>query len=100
MKFRKKPKIVDAEQFLGPASIAINTPDPPSPKGVRWGLEFDDSEFARPYVLTAHAQRAWLVPGDWVLEEPDGRGYYPCKADIFERTYDAVEELSDGRQSV
>jgi hypothetical protein len=46
----------------------------------------------RPYVVTAHKQMAILEPGDWVISEPDGRGYYPCKDDIFRKTYDPVTE--------
>jgi hypothetical protein len=42
----------------------------------------------RPYVMTAHGQAAYLEPGDYVLVEPDGRGHYPCKADIFEANYE------------
>lgn len=32
-----------------------------------------------------------IHPGDWVILEPDGYGVYPCAADIFEKTYEAVE---------
>lgn len=43
------------------------------------------------YVVTIHGERATLAPGDWVIREPDGEHYYPCKPDIFEATYEAVE---------
>jgi hypothetical protein len=45
----------------------------------------------RPYVVTAHGQRAYLAPGDWVLPEPNGRGFYPCKPEIFEANWELIE---------
>ena len=31
-------------------------------------------------------------PGDWIITEMiDGSGFYPCKPDIFEATYEPVE---------
>ena len=74
-KFRKKPVIVEAVQWFGP-----QTEHP----GV---ASEDDSRY---YVTTAHGQRAYLARGDWIIAEPDGRGYYPCKPDIFEETYEPV----------
>ncbi len=49
----------------------------------------DDSD--RFYVVTIHDQRAYLADGDWILPEPDGKHYYPCKPDIFEATYELVD---------
>lgn len=77
-KYRKKPVVIDAVQFDG-----IPAHDPP---GV-WRRPEDDS----PYVVTIHDQRCYVVAGDWIIPEPDGVHYYPCKPDIFAKTYDAVE---------
>jgi hypothetical protein len=76
-KFRKKPVVVEAEQFHGGAF------DPP---GV-FRRDEDDS----PYVVTIHDQRSYLSPGDWIIREPDGVHYYPCKPDIFAATYEAAD---------
>jgi hypothetical protein len=80
--FKKKPVLVDAEQWNGPGCVT---------RGVQriWGPE--NGGTYRYYVITAHGQQAYLAPGDWVICEPDGRGYYPCKPDIFEATYEKVE---------
>ncbi|GAG12165.1 unnamed protein product, partial [marine sediment metagenome] len=43
------------------------------------------------YVVTIHDQKVYLEPGDWIIAEPDGVHFYPCKPDIFEATYDAVD---------
>ena len=36
-----------------------------------------------------------VCPGDWIIEGVHGE-FYPCKPDIFERTYDPVSEGDDG----
>lgn len=77
MKFRKKPIVIEAVQFDG-----IPANDPP---GV-----FRRPEDYSPFVVTIHGQRSYLSPGDWIIPEPDGVHYYPCKADIFAATYDPI----------
>lgn len=82
-KFRKKPVEIAAEQWF---------PDNGVKKGVHWERRLaDDGEFLHPYVITAHEQRAYLAPGDWIIPEPKPDRFYPCKPDIFAATYDAVE---------
>ena len=79
MKYRKKPIVVEAEQWFP----GQNTP------GVQeqWlkGLP------TRYYVVTAHGQRVYLKPGDWVIAELDGEHYYACRPEIFAATYDPAE---------
>lgn len=29
-------------------------------------------------------------PGDWIIRELDGNGYYPCAREIFEAKYQAI----------
>lgn len=74
-KYKKRPVIVDAEQWFPGKEV----------RGVLRTPEHDS------HVMTAHEQRVYLQPGDWIIAEPDGRGYYPCKPDIFASTYEAVE---------
>lgn len=31
------------------------------------------------------------IPGDWIIKGVNGE-FYPCKPDIFEKTYEKVEE--------
>lgn len=50
-------------------------------------------------MVTAHGRRAYLAAGDYVIEEPDGRGYYPCTQGIFATTYelcDAEDQPASG----
>ena len=81
-KFRKKPIVIEAEQFF-----ADKIPLPFHDKGA---CNFDGNRW---YVVTAHGQETIIVDGDWIIPEPDNRGFYPCKPDIFEATYEPVEEV-------
>lgn len=79
--YRKKPVVIEAEQWFPEKTVA----------GVHWERQSgDDGEFLAPYVITAHEQRAYLAPGDWVIPEPTAGRFYPCKPDIFQNTYEAV----------
>lgn len=53
------------------------------------GREPGGAEFF--YVCTAHGQQATVVDGDYIVTEPDGRGHYPCKPDIFEARHEPVD---------
>jgi hypothetical protein len=77
-RFRKKPSYFEADQwFPGKAVVGVHDPIP--------------GELPRHYVRTAHKQVVFLEPGDWVVAEPDGSGYYPIKPDIFPTICDPVE---------
>jgi len=78
VKFRKKPVIVEAFQYVGDESLG------------QPGVYVDED--GRHYVVTVHGQRTWLAVGDWIITEADGIHHYPCKPDIFEATYEAVED--------
>ena len=81
--YRKKPIIVKAEQFFydGPQIDGVFYPEV-SANGKTY--------IGDAYVVTIHDQRAYLQNGDWIIEEPDGEHFYPCKPDIFEATYEAA----------
>jgi len=94
MKYRKKSVVIEAIQWY--------------PGIIHPGVKEDNTklltDFYSPapgsamrdlpayYVTTIHKQNVYLVPGDWILPEQDGEHFYPCKPDIFEMTYEVVEE--------
>lgn len=84
-KYRKKPVVVEAEQFGG----FYATPYPP---GVEMEDNSNDPDTTKKryqfYVIAAGRGRINLDKGDWVIADPDGRGYFPCKPDEFEDTYE------------
>jgi hypothetical protein len=89
-KFRKKPVIIEAEQYLGDD---IMYGDAKPIRGVCTSETCRLSGHQRPHVHTIHKNQAVILEaGDWIIPEPDGEHFYPCKADIFERTYEPVEE--------
>jgi hypothetical protein len=79
-KFRKKPVVIEAEQFLPDSA--------PLPFADRGACNLGSEGW---YVITAHGQKTPIVTGDWIIPEPDNRGFYPCKPDIFAATYDPAE---------
>ena len=83
-RYRKKPVIIEAEQYVSYS------------KPVK-GMCNSKACFAdgndEPHVHTIHDnQMVLLEVGDFVIPEPDGKHFYPCKSDIFKATYEKVEE--------
>lgn len=77
--FRKKPITVEAVRW---------SPDEPHPAVKTTAPERGSLE-PRGLVKTAGGD-AIVYSGDWIITEPDGRGYYPCRPDIFAASYDPV----------
>ena len=78
MKFRKKPIIIEAEQYNGDFVKGICPAE--------WCV------MPSRHVHTIHDNQAVKVEvGDWIIPEPNGTNFYPCKPEIFANTYDAVE---------
>lgn len=81
MKYRKKPIIIDAIQwFPGILIDCVIT------KEVAWDYQTD----CDPYINTLEG-RMNVSPGDYIITGVKGEKY-PCKADIFELSYEKVEE--------
>lgn len=80
MKFRRKPIVVDAEQWFPGEKIEGVRHFKPRGEGGSPGESW--------FVVTIHGQHAYLMPGDWVITEPDGIHHYPCKPDVFAAIYE------------
>lgn len=96
--FRKKPVTIEAVQlswktwndvcaFLG------NVISPENP--ARSVETFADScgetgPFIELTVRTIHGEEAIVRHGDWIIPEPMAGRFYPCKPDIFKKTYDPI----------
>ena len=85
-KFRKKPVVIEAEQFnwLGDAGVIEQwnrTPSPCDKCGHLFNLH------GRVETLEGYHI---VCPGDWIITGIQGE-WYPCKPDIFEATYERVE---------
>jgi hypothetical protein len=92
-KFRKKPLIVEAITFDEPVAHG-RIHDPAPVNGVPWSFAYAGHH------LTHENDDCYLIPtlegtmrmerGDMLITGVKGE-IYPCKRDIFEATYEAVE---------
>ena len=85
--YRKKPLVIDAEQFRPdlnhwPAGVAA---DGDSPTG--YGI----------FTLEDTKRRHEVTPGDWIITGVAGERY-PCKAEIFAATYEPAAETARTEQ--
>ena len=85
-RFRKKPVLVEAEQWFPGKHVNGVTeetwmPDGGTADGKPLSLQCG-------YCFTIHGQQTKVVPGDWIITEPDGVHHYPCNPDIFASTYE------------
>jgi len=91
MKFKKKPVQIEAVKWTEENKMEmqdfLNT-NPP-----KEGFGFDDKLWIGTLegVMTADK-------GDWIIKGVKGE-FYPCKPDIFEATYDKVDEPREAPQS-
>lgn len=85
MRFRKKPVVIDAVQWTG---------DPATCDLTSIGLEYHEGAIERIdkgiEIRTLEGTMLCSV-GDWIIKGVKGE-LYPCKPDIFEATYEAVDE--------
>jgi len=83
MKYRKKPVVIDAMQFNGDNYAECRD---------YIGSGNYDNTLNFPNIITSEGVMTVSV-GDYIIKEPfdKERGFYPCKPDIFEQTYEPVE---------
>lgn len=103
-RFRKRPVQIEAAQLrwttwnevcemLGDALLAEN------PNGARGipAAEASDTcgEEGPTYIAldvrTVHGEIATVRHGDWIIPEDRPGRFYPCKPDVFAKTYEAVQ---------
>jgi hypothetical protein len=88
-KYRKKPVVIEACQIGQPGDSRLDL--------ITWGDSF--GMFNGPN-WTFHADGGLEIvtlegvmranPGDWIIRGVKGE-FYPCKPDIFNKTYDPVD---------
>jgi hypothetical protein len=85
MKYRKKPVVINA--------VRIH-PDTPEQEMLTFMEETKcPFEFVGDHEMIIHTLEGdmHLSRGDWLIQGVEGE-FYPCKPDIFEKTYEAVDE--------
>ena len=94
-KFRKRPVVIDAWPFEGSyeSYAAI-----PSGGMCQWKIVGggSKSQSLKRGVIDVQTLEGVMraEPGDYIIRGITGE-FYPCKLDIFEATYEAVEEAPD-----
>lgn len=94
MKFRKKPVVIDAIEFIVEHDGRNN-----SEYAARWcgGCIRSEAKAGDPtdvaYWLDIPTLEGVMAatPGDWIIRGVQGE-FYPCKPDIFDATYEPVVE--------
>lgn len=84
MKYRKKPIIVEALQYTGTFSNLLEI--------IEWAGSVISPIWINPgecYIRTLEGDMH-VSEGDWIIKGVNGE-FYPCKPDIFEKTYEKVE---------
>jgi hypothetical protein len=87
-RFRRKPVEVYAEQYHEGVDLSSVCRGGPSCETE----ELRDSSHWKPHVHTVHqGQSVILEDGDWIMPEPDGIHFYPCKPKIFQEIYEPAD---------
>ena len=83
-KFRKRPVVIEAVQYVEYGKLV---------KGMCNSMSCYQAGNTEPHVHTIHDNQVVnLAIGDFIIPEPDGKHFYPCKPDIFAATYEPVTE--------
>ena len=83
MKFRKKPVVIEAMQFTDETKDMVYN-------FVRCNCSAD-FENGKPVLKIQTLEGVMTARiGDWIIKGVNGE-FYPCKPDIFEKTYEAVK---------
>ena len=86
MKFRKKPIVIEASQFVidekpWPAGVVEESSYWQQTSHNRW----------RKFRIKTPEGYFQVQNGDWIITGVNGEKY-PCKPDIFEKTYERVDD--------
>lgn len=96
-RFRKKPVVIEARQWDGTAEGATPIVDwilQTGTRSARYHDVTDDVPNARTEIAIDTLEGTITAsPGDWIIRGVKGE-FYPCKPDIFEATYEPVEDAA------
>lgn len=98
MKYQKKPIVIEAFKWTGGPD---QTEDPVWIVDAikRGDVTFDKDTDSTPNMLIKTLEGIMVANvGDYIIQGIKGE-LYPCKADIFEASYDRVAEYKDAAQS-
>ena len=88
MKFKKRPVVIDAIRFDGTPGGALEVFDEFDTLGGKFVPDISDLAKGTLRIPTLEGDYT-ASAGDWIICGVAGE-YYPCKPDIFEKTYEPV----------
>lgn len=86
MKYRKKPVVIEAIQFIDNADRIIEIQEFLGGDTMR--VNYGDNPYIKIETLEGTMKAS---VGDYIIKGVNGE-FYPCKPDIFEKTYEEVAE--------
>lgn len=84
MKYRKKPVVIEAVQYTGTDKSKIEI----------WNFCKGEKNYVdknENYIISTLEGDMVASIGDFIIKDVNGE-FYPCRPDIFEKTYEAVKE--------
>lgn len=90
MKFRKKPVVIDAIQWTGNNEIDVTDFVGEKLKTNRH-LQSETKDLPSIIYIPTLEGVMQAKANDWIIKGVNGE-FYPCKPDIFEKTYEPVED--------
>lgn len=91
MKYRKKPVIIEAIQFEDTSDRIIEIHEFMGGDTIRVNYEDKDNPYLKIETLEGTMKAS---VGDYIIKGVNGE-FYPCKPDIFEKTYERVIDETD-----
>ena len=88
MKFRKKPVVIEATQWFKHGDHDMVYEVMGNAEEINGWIAMTPTGCYAIKTLEGHMT---VSPGDWIIQGAFGE-FYPCKPDIFEATYEKVEE--------
>lgn len=88
-KFRKKPVVIEAFKFDRPWSQDLTVPAWAVKAAAEGIIDFDSEQYGAILIKTLEGTMR-ATASDWIIRGVNGE-IYPCKPDIFEKTYESVE---------
>lgn len=96
MKYRKKPVVIEAEQFTKEMALSVLVDKQPGPFGLSVSGNYhpERRELYSAYVSIRTLEGTIRADiGDWIIRSIKGE-LYPCKPDIFAATYEPEDILA------
>lgn len=91
MKYRKKPVVIEAIQFIDNADRIMEIHEFLGRDTMR--INYEDKY--NPYIKIETLEGTMKASvGDYIIKGVNGE-FYPCKPDIFEKTYERVTDETD-----